>query len=257
VPLIVPSTTSHKTEALPVTLDVFHRLGFDTIDLNLHHVIEKGERVDAISKALADNGQRIFIVSGGWCDFFDPLPQVTATFESVDRQVDIARQLGVDRMRLFYGRLPADDFSPARLSTIVENLRRLSDRHPTMRFVFENHGSGAAARPSVCAEILTRVDRPNIRQNFDPINFEHVGVNSMTALRQLQPLVDHVHLKGIAGDEFCEFGSGDVDLRPVLQSLVQNGYRGAFTVEYEGPFDRTIRLYVGVLAAKQTLESLV
>ncbi len=233
--LVVPSTTSHKTEALPVTLDVFRRLGFDTLDLNLHHLIEKGERVEAVAEALGANHQRLFIVSGGWCDFFDAFPEIEATFESVDRQVGLARALGVARLRLFYGRLPAAELTPRRLDVMVENLCRLSDRHPAMRFVFENHGSGAAAQPDVCRSILARVNRPNIRHNFDPINFERVGVNAMAALAELQPFVDHVHLKGLDGREFCEFGAGDVDLGPVLRALTRAGYGGAFTVEVRRP----------------------
>ena len=42
-----------------------------------------------------------------------------------------------------------------------------------MLFNFENH-DGASLHPEVCREILQRVDRPNIRMNFDPINFERV-----------------------------------------------------------------------------------
>ena len=63
--------------------------------------------------------------------------------------------------------------------------------------------------------------------------------------------------KGLDGREFCEFGSGAVDLTPVLGSLVEGGYRGMFTVEYEGPFDKTLRLYQSVHRAEAVLEKLM
>jgi sugar phosphate isomerase/epimerase len=97
---------------------------------------------------------------------------------------------------------------------------------------------------------------PNVRLNFDPINFEHRGVDSLEALRELAPLVAHVHLKGYEGGEFCEFGVGEVDLMPVLTQLIEGGYRGAFTVEYEGAFDRTLRLYEGVRNARAAIDRL-
>ena len=58
-----------------------------------------------------------------------------------------------------------------------EPLWRLSDLHPDMRFNFENH-DGASLHPEVCLEILNRVDRPNIRMNFDSINFERAGATA-------------------------------------------------------------------------------
>jgi len=48
-----------------------------------------------------------------------------------------------------------------------------------------------------------------------------------------------------------------VDLVPVLRSLIETGYRGAFTVEYEGPGDRTLRLYRSVRRAQETVAALV
>ena len=65
-----------------------------------------------------------------------------------------------------------------------------------------------------------------------------------------------MHLKGLKGGEFCEFGVGDVDLTPVLRRLLTGGYRGRFSVEYEGPNDGTLRLYQSVLRARDLFQKL-
>jgi len=253
---LLPSTTSHKHEPLLPTLELFSKLGMCDLDLNLNHIIERGESPEAVQAALHANGQHVWIVSGGWCDFFDTAPKLRSTFASVERQVALAIQFGVDRLRLFFGRLPIDDFDARALATIAANLRRLADAHPALLFVLENH-DGASSRPDVCRRILESVDRRNVRLNFDPINFEHAGVSAMDALHELQPLVRHVHLKGLDRGRFCEFGEGDVDLQPVLRTLIAGGYRGAFTVEYEGAFDRTLHLTLGVRNARQVLDGLL
>jgi sugar phosphate isomerase/epimerase len=254
---ILPSTTSHKREPLVPTLEVFARLGLVDLDLNLNHMVERGESPERVERALAANGQRVWMASGGWCDFFDGPPTIADTFASVARQVALARHFGVDRLRLFFGRLPADRFSDAALTMIVGNIRRLADEHPDMLFAFENH-DGASSRPAFCRRILDAVGRANARLTFDPINFAHAGVDPLAALADVQPVVAHVHLKGLErGGGFCEFGTGDVDLLPALRTLVAGGYRGAFTVEYEGAFDRTLRLYESVRRARSVLDDLV
>jgi sugar phosphate isomerase/epimerase len=252
---VLASTTSHKREPLLLTLEVFSRLGLRDLDLNLHHLIERGVSVDAVVNAAAANGQRVRIVSGGWCDFFRQSPQIDETFESIERQVQIAGQLNVRTLRLFFGRLSREAYGRSSFDAITNNLCHLSDRYPDITFVFENH-DGASLVPQICHDVLAGVDRPNIRMNFDPINFERAGVNAMAALATLRPFVAHMHLKGLENGEFCEFGSGDVDLRPVLESLFDRGYRGDLSVEYEGPFDGTLRLYQSVHRAEAAIELL-
>jgi sugar phosphate isomerase/epimerase len=252
---VLTATTSHKKEPLVPTLDVFARLGLRDLDLNLHHLIEEHVPVDTVAGAAAAGDQRIWVVSGGWCDFFHRPPRLDETWRSIARQVAIAQRLDVRWLRLFFGRLAADACDAAALDTIVGNLRELSDRHPGMTFVFENH-DGASLVPAICRTVLERVGRANIRMNFDPINFERAGVPCMRALAEVRPFVAHVHLKGLDRGSFCEFGAGDVDLMPVLQSLADSGYRGRFTIEYEGPFDGTLRLYQSVQRARAVVEAL-
>jgi sugar phosphate isomerase/epimerase len=251
---VLASTTSHKREPLMPTLEVFGRLGLQDVDLNLHHILEEGESVSAVAEAVTAHGLRLGVLSGGWCDFYARAPEIEKTFISVAAQVSIADALGVGCVRLFFGRLPFNDYSPDARDVICANLSRLSEAHPQVTFVFENH-DGASLHPEVCADVLARVARPNIRMNFDPINFAKAGVDPTAALTLLRSFVGHVHLKGLDRGEYCEFGEGDVDLEPVVRSLLDGGYGGRFTVEYEGRSDNTLRLYRSVQRARRRLES--
>jgi sugar phosphate isomerase/epimerase len=255
VPTVLASTTSHKREPMLPTLEVFARLDLRDLDLNLHPILQEGVTVESVADALAARDLRLWAVSGGWCDFFQRAPGIDETYRSVARQVQIAGQLGVRQLRLFFGRLRNEDYSPGYRQTVCDNLSRLSDVHPEMALMFENH-DGASLNPDICREVLERVDRPNIRMNFDPINFERAGVSSMAALDRVCAVTGHVHLKGLDHGRLCEFGVGDVDLVPVLRALVTSGYRGGFTVEYEGPYDRTVRLYQSVHRARSVIRSL-
>jgi sugar phosphate isomerase/epimerase len=253
--LVLASTTSHKREPLLPVLEMFGRLGLQDLDLNLHHLLEMGVPADAVAQSVEANGLRLRALSGGWCDFFHRPPDIERTFASVDRQVAIGRELGVAALRLFFGRLAFEDYSQAARDTAASNLAHLSDRHPGMLFVFENH-DGASLHPEVCRDILDRAGCPNILMNFDPINFAKAGLDPAAAVAMLQPVIGHVHLKGLERGEYCEFGEGDVDLTPCLTSLLASGYAGSFTVEYEGRFDGTLRLYRSVARARKVIEGL-
>src|SRR5206468_5225352 len=89
-PRVLASTTSHKREPLLPTLEVFSKLGLRDIDLNLHHILEGGVTVESIADLAAARDLRIWIVSGGWCDFFHRKPEADETDRSVARQVEIA-----------------------------------------------------------------------------------------------------------------------------------------------------------------------
>jgi len=252
---VLASTTSHKREALVPTLTVFAKLGFVDLDLNLHHFLEKREDPAAIARMVSSAGQRIHVVSGGWCDFFHAPPDIQKTFDSVHRQVGLSRTLGASVLRLFFGRLERHAFDGAALDRVAGNIAGLAEQHPGMTFVFENH-DGASLDPVVCRDILARVNQPSIRMNFDPINFERVGIASLDALNAVQPWVGHVHLKGLEAGHYCGFGEGDVDLTPALRRLLKSGYRGQFSVEYEGPNDGTIRLIQGIERARERIRIL-
>jgi sugar phosphate isomerase/epimerase len=254
--LVIPSTTSHKHEPLLTTLEVFARLGMRDLDLNLNHIIERGAVPEVVREALASNGQRAWIVSGGWCDFYHVEPRIQETLASVEHQVALARFFGVDRLRLFFGRLPVDAYSSRSLDAVAANIRRFADQHPDMVFLFENH-DGASSQPEVCRAILDAVDRRNVKLNFDPINFEAAGVDSRAAVDVIGPLVGHVHLKGLDEQGYCAFGQGHVDLIPVLRALLERGYCGGFSVEYEGPSDRTVQLYQSLRVAEAAIARLV
>ncbi len=250
-PRVIVSTTSHKREPLLLTLEAFSQLGLCDVDLNLHHIIE-GVPVTDVAGACAAHGIRLWMLSGGWCDFFYSAPDVERSFASVARQVSIATALGVPRLRLFYGRLAFEAYSASARDSVCKNLRRLSEIHPAITFAFENH-DGASLHPEVCLEILERVARPNIRMNFDPINFVRAGVDPLVALNALQPFISHVHLKGLDNGAYCEFGEGDVDLAPVIKALHKSHYDGQFTVEYEGHSDGTLRLFRSANRARQAV----
>src|SRR5690348_3075367 len=133
---VIPSTTSHKREPVETTFEVFARLGWRDLDVNLWPFMEEGVAVETAAGAAARHGQRVDMCSGGWCDFFEPAPAADATWASVARQVLFARALGATHLRLFFGRVGAAEYSRVHFDRACQHLRRLSEAYGDITFVF-------------------------------------------------------------------------------------------------------------------------
>ncbi len=91
---------------------------------------------------------------------------------------------------------------------------------------------------------------PELRVTLDTGNFIYSGEDVLTALKQLQTRIAHVHLKDRlwtrtgSGEPKsdttgrvlwpCAVGSGDLPITEVLKALQQEGYQGCLTVEHFG-----------------------
>jgi inosose dehydratase len=77
----------------------------------------------------------------------------------------------------------------------------------------------------------------NVRVIFDPSHYLVRGDDVAEVFRELAPRIVHVHLKDARGNqedfEFPPMGQGDVDFKRLLQAIVDSGYRGFLSVEYE------------------------
>ncbi len=238
---ILISSNAYKSEPLDLTLKLFGRISFNEIDLHLGQIYFNNISVKDAKKHLENNEIKVLMLSGGWCDFFTNSLYIEDTFRSIEKQVLISRELECRKIRIYFGRLPLEYYSKELLNRITKNLSKLSDLYQDISFFFENH-DGASLDPDKCREILENVNRTNIRMLFDPANFEKAGVNAEHAYKILYPYISHVHLKGLTGGNYCEFGDGDISFNGIIKDLVQNGYKGNFSLEYEGVNDRTVRL---------------
>ena len=73
---------------------------------------------------------------------------------------------------------------------------------------------------------------------FDPAHYHVRGDNVQEAFRVLSPRIRHIHAKDATGFtedfEFPPLGKGDIDFRGLLQTVLQSGYGGYLSLEYEG-----------------------
>ena len=214
------------------------------------------ERELPIVKAkIADAGLEVAVYSIS-NDFIQPDASARdRELAGLKRGVDIALDLGVDLLRVFSGNAREGVSQEQGLAWILDGLSAgaayAEARGVTL--ALENHGR-FAGRSDQVRDIIKQVDSLALRVNFDTGNFLPVGQDPLAAARELAEWVVLVHLKdmglaapGETGHVFkdpggrsltgCVVGQGLVDLAGIHTVLDAAGYKGWYSLEYEGSAD--------------------
>ena len=205
--------------------------------LGVHHV-EIGnpapDQVEATKKKLADHGLTASSLETG-CDIHRP-----DAADDMKPKLDACAELGakVCFVSVHAGGLPRE--------TAWERLRAVGDEAAArgVTIAMETHPdlchNGDAALATMQA-----VDHPNVRINFDTANvcYYNDGCTTIGELAKIAGHVASVHLKDSTGeyhnDIFPTLGTGVVDFPGVFQLLGERGFKGPYTLELEGPEERT------------------
>ena len=152
--------------------------------------------------------------------------------------VPLARQLGLKLVTFHAGFLPHEETDP-NFAKMLRRLAEVADAFQAADMVL-GFETGQETGP-VLAQLLKKLNRPNVRVNFDPANMVlYDKGNPIEALRVLGPWLCQVHIKdalrtkvpGTWGRE-VPAGTGEVDWSAFFTTLKQLGYAGDFVIERE------------------------
>lgn len=242
---------------LGVSWDVIASLSVPTIQLHAPHV---GHRNEEAASRLRDQLLSMEIactaVFGGFeGESYADIPTVQRTIGLVPLETresrlqemmeiaDFAKWLGCDTVALHLGFVPEEP-SAEGYDDIVDVTRRLCDYcGKSNQFLHLETGQETAHG---LLEFIDRVDRQNLKINFDPANMILYGTGEpIEALKQVGKHVRSVHCKdgtwssqpGVTWGQEVPLGQGDVNMEAYLRTLLEIGYRGPLTIEREIPQD--------------------
>jgi len=168
-------------------------------------------------------------------------PEAAERKSNVDlalRMAEIATGLGAPSIRVFGDRIQPDRSREETTKWIVDSLIQLAERLKLqdVEVWLETHGDFATA--SDVGAVLEKTDQGSIGVIWDPANaFAQIGeapiLNDQTAGR-----IRHVHLKDLRRNVQCMpdyvlAGQGEFPFETMFESLVQIGYEGFVSFEWE------------------------
>jgi 3-dehydroshikimate dehydratase len=160
----------------------------------------------------------------------------------------LARRWNARKLRTFAGRLASTATSHDERARVVARLRgacqRVADQG--LLLLVETHPGTLADTVDSTLRLLTEVDHPALRLNFDVLHVWEGGDEPRQALSLLEPYVSHFHLKNVSSRERLEvFAPANV--------YSAAGSRLGMVSLFEGAFD--YRSFLRDLASDSRLDA--
>ncbi len=151
--------------------------------------------------------------------------------------IALAASLGAAFVRVYGG---TDEYPPETLPLAAGSLGELADAaEPAgVTLLIENHPGTLTGTGEATARLIREVGRPGVRALYDPANvLEHSDEPWPETLAAQGGLIAYVHVKDfriVAGRRVaCPVGDGCVPWDRILPALVEAGYDGPLSYEYE------------------------
>jgi sugar phosphate isomerase/epimerase len=227
--------------------------GFSHAEIAVAHVWNEKDpqapppeaRAAEVRALLERYGLRLSALSAG-NDFLQPddraLRQQVERLETVCR---LARLCGTDTVRIDGGwpKPSVPDDRERHFELIVTALRAIRPfiEREGFTLALDNHGL-VTNDADFQVRIFEAVGSPCLGANVDTMNYRWAGHDLATVARfyrVIAPYARHVHFKDGTGTRGSyrgtALGEGEIPLETALDELRAAGYRGVWTVEYEGP----------------------
>jgi len=167
-------------------------------------------------------------------------------FAETRRNLKLAAQLGAPVVRVFGGRVPEGYTVEKMVPILVKNLLEMADEAEKygVKLALETHDDWTDS--AVVSRVMKEVNHPYVGVLWDmhhPYRFNHEDPEETYA--NLSPYVVSVHVKDSIIDENGQMrlvlpGDGDVPLRKMLELLLNGGYDGYVTFEWEKRWHREL-----------------
>ena len=169
---------------------------------------------------------------GTSCKFHDA-EKLDESLEEGYRSIDIAESFGFGSIRVFGNNIRGDEAEC--LDRIARGISALCEyaADKGVDVLLETHGDvNTAERLGAVAKICGRHENFGLIWDICHTRLTY-GDDWRTFCDDFLPIIRHVHLKDIIGEKLTLPGAGDLPIVEMVKYLVNKGYDGYFSLEWE------------------------
>jgi sugar phosphate isomerase/epimerase len=152
--------------------------------------------------------------------------------------IDLAGQLGCPYIRVFPNKLPKDETRSATIDLIIQGLLELGDyaKDKEVRVLMESHGD--AVQTDELKRIMDSAGHSNVGMVWDVVNMWSVTKEPPAQVyNKLGKYIFHTHIKDLrfenGKEQYVLLGRGEAPIFDAIESLIQGGYQGFYSFEWE------------------------
>lgn len=226
---LVKAAADYGYDGIEPRIDGGHKHGIETSN-------SAAER-QRIKGVFDDAGVAVACIAAG-CTFADA-SQAAEQQQKARAAIDLAADLGSDRVRVFGGKLPDGVSREEATVALTDSLTALAPYAADHGVIIALETHDAWTAPEHVAEVMRRVDNPAIGVNWDLMHPPRTGNSTMEDSYQvLRQWIRHVHMHDATSDpsklDFKPMGEGEFDHRIVLRLLQEDDYTGYLSGEWIG-----------------------
>ncbi|MFQ3586194.1 MAG: TIM barrel protein [Fimbriimonadaceae bacterium] len=222
-----------------VQLDLLRRLGIDLVDLrsawgtNVLSLTE--EQLNQIVQIAAESGIGFECV-GSPVNKVDLKPENRESeLANLARSIEIARKIGVDKIRIFTPRVPPAEFESAwpELKAWMREQVELAEQNG-MTLLHENDADFYGAYPDNAQRLFSEFGGRRFRAAFDFANTVLLGFRPMQDwFNWITPHLETLHIKDAvqSGRRIVPAGEGDGQILEVFRWLHRQNWHGTLSME--------------------------
>jgi hydroxypyruvate isomerase len=203
-----------------------------------------GEPLDEVEGAIRDAGLQVAVFNfdagempAGDRGLLSDRDRAPRFRENVPVALELAQRVGCERLNALVGLERSPGEREAQLELAAENVRWAADQAAphgidiTIEAVntFEN-GPYLVPTTRAAAAFVDRVDRPNVRLQYDAYHMQRMEGNLVATLAEHMPRIAHIQIADSPGRG--EPGTGEINYPFVLDAIEALGYEGWIGLEY-------------------------
>jgi hydroxypyruvate isomerase len=203
-----------------------------------------GEALDEVESAIKDAGLQVALfnfdagdMAAGDRGLLSDPDRAQGFRDNVPVALDLAQRIGCERMNALVGLERSPSEREQQLKLAAENVRWAADQAAphgvdiTIEAVntFEN-GPYLVPTTRRAAAFIDKVDRPNVRLQWDAYHMQRMEGNLVATVTEFLPRIAHIQIADSPGRG--EPGTGEINYPFVLDAVDALGYEGWIGLEY-------------------------
>ncbi|TFD99676.1 sugar phosphate isomerase/epimerase [Jeotgalibacillus sp. R-1-5s-1] len=181
----------HHLRSLPNIASFAAANGFDSMELWGIHA----KNLNPFCDPSTLNGVTISMIS----DYLPLDGELKDLYRKTDELTMLADKWKTTKIRTFAGTKGSESVTQAERKEITRRLRDICARlQGGQKLLVETHPGTLADSLDSTLKLIEEVGHPAFRINFDVLHVWESGANPVEAFHQLEPYIDHLHLKNIA-----------------------------------------------------------